>query len=117
MRTPIVPPWCLYTKGPRTREQFLALGYHIWNDPGSIRHRYTLDVSAELIGILGVGVTLLVGLGGLLLALWSRTDKRLDRMSGRLDGVVTELRRLGERVARLEALAQIRPADTPATGH
>ena len=75
-----------------------------------------MDLSAELIGILGVGVTLLVGLGGLLLALWSRTDKRLDRMSGRLDGVVTELRRLGERVARLEALAQIRPADTPATG-
>ena len=75
-----------------------------------------MEMSAELIGILGVGVTLLVGLGGLLLAFWSRTDKRLDRMGGRLDGVVTELRRLGERVARLEALAQIRPADTPASG-
>lgn len=80
-------------------------------------------MSAELIGILGVGVTLLVGLGGLLLALWSRTDKRLDRISGRLDGVVTELRRLGERVARLgervarlEAHAEIRPADASPTG-
>ena len=75
-----------------------------------------MDMSAELIGILGVGVTLLIGLGGLLLALWSRTDKRLDRMSGRLDGVVTELRRIGERVARLEALAEIRPADASSTG-
>ena len=53
-------------------------------------------MSAELIGILGVGATLLVGLGGLLLALWSRTDKRLA-------GLELELRRLGERVDRLLA--------------
>lgn len=90
--------------------------YRIWYDMGSTRNCRTTDMSAELIGILGVGVTLLIGLGGLLLALWSRTDKRLDRMSGRLDGVVTELRRLGERVARLESLAEIRPADASTTG-
>ena len=33
-----------------------------------------MDMSAELIGILGVGVTLLVGLGGLLLALLGELD-------------------------------------------
>ena len=69
-------------------------------------------MSAELIGILSVGAAL----GALLLALGSRTDKRLDRISGRLDGMVAELRKLGERVARLEALAEIRPADAPAPG-
>ena len=99
-------------------------------------------MSAELIGILGVGATLLVGLGGLLLALWSRTDKRMDafqarteqrmdafqarteqrmdriegKMSEALGEVGTELRKLGERVARLEALAEIRPAVEPAPG-
>ena len=88
-------------------------------------------MSAELIGILGVGATLLVGLGGLLLALWSRTDKRMDafqarteqrmdriegKMSAALGEVGTELRKLGERVARLEALAEIRPAVEPAPG-
>ena len=88
-------------------------------------------MSAELIGILGVGATLLVGLGGLLLALWSRTDKRMDafqarteqrmdriegKMSKALGEVGTELRKLGERVARLEALAEIRPAVEPAPG-
>ena len=110
-------------------------------------------MSAELIGILGVGATLLVGLGGLLLALWSRTDKRMDafqarteqrmdafqarteermdayqarteqrmdriggKMSEALGEVRTELRKLGERVARLEALAEIRPAVGSAPG-
>ena len=88
-------------------------------------------MSAELIGILGVGATLLVGLGGLLLALWSRTDKRMDafqarteqrmdriggKMSEALGEVRTELRKLGERVARLEALAEIRPVVGPAPG-
>ena len=68
-------------------------------------------MSAELIGILGVGATLLVGLGGLLLALWSRTDKRLDSLE-------LELRRLGERVARIEGLLEGTrrhlPLDAPA---
>ena len=41
-------------------------------------------MSAELIGIIAVGATLLVGLGGLLLALWSRTDKRLDALDSAL---------------------------------
>lgn len=52
-------------------------------------------MSAELIGILGVGVAL----GGLVLTLQSRTDKRLDAFGG-------ELRRLAERVARLEGLIE-----------
>ena len=85
-------------------------------------------MSAELIGILAVGATLLVGLGGLVLALQTRTDKRLDAMEAqtgkrfdameartgkrfdaieaRLDEVQAEVRRLGERVARSEGLMQ-----------
>ena len=66
-------------------------------------------MSAELIGILSVGVAL----GGLLLALWSRTDKRLDTLEN-------ELRRQGERVARIEGLIEgaglFRQADVPAHG-
>ena len=70
-------------------------------------------MSAELIGILSVGVAL----GGLVLALWSRTDKRLDTLE-------TELRRQGERVARIEGLIEgliegaglFRQADVPAHG-
>ena len=50
-------------------------------------------MSAELIGILSVGAAL----GGLVLLLQARTDKRLDVLE-------SELRRLGERVARLEGL-------------
>ena len=66
-------------------------------------------MSAELIGILSVGVAL----GGLLLALWSRTDKRLDTLEN-------ELRRQGERVARIAGLIEraglFRQADVPAHG-
>ena len=66
-------------------------------------------MSAELIGILSVGVAL----GGLLLALWSRTDKRLDTLEN-------ELRRQGERVARIKGLIEgaglFRQADVPAHG-
>ena len=61
----------------------------------------------ELIGILSVGVAL----GGLLIALQARTDKRLDAFEKRMDafgqelgGLRVELRALGERVARLEGL-------------
>ena len=64
-------------------------------------------MSAELIGILSVGVAL----GGLLIALQARTDKRLDGFEKRLDGFGQELaglrvefRALGERVARLAGL-------------
>ncbi len=52
-------------------------------------------MSAELIGILSVGAAL----GGLVLVLQARTDKRLDVLE-------SELRRLGERVARLEGLIE-----------
>ena len=77
-------------------------------------------MSAELIGILSVGVAL----GGLVLVLQARTDKRLDalqaRTDRRLDALQAELRRLGERVARLEGLIEgsglFRPADAPAPG-
>ena len=78
-------------------------------------------MSAELIGILGVGATLLVGLGGLLLALWSRTDKRLDGLELELrrlgERVDRRLAHLGERVARIEGMMErgrpLRAADAP----
>ena len=57
------------------------------------------DIGAELTGILGAGATLRVGLGGLILTLQSRTDKRLD-------GFENQLRRLGECVALLEGLIE-----------
>lgn len=88
---------------------------------GSARHCHTPDMSAELIGILSVGVAL----GGLGLALQVRADKRLDRIEAKMDkelgGLRTELRhlgervaQLGERVARIEGAALFRPADGPA---
>lgn len=60
-----------------------------------------------LIGIFGVGAALgglVLTLGGLMLSLQSRTDKRLDAFGGELSGLRSELRALGERVARLEGL-------------
>ena len=69
-------------------------------------------MSAELIGILGAGVAL----GGLLLALQGRTDKELGAVRRELHRLGERVALLGEGVARLEALAEIRPADTPATG-
>lgn len=56
-------------------------------------------MSAELIGILGVGAALLVGLGGLILTIggWLRGDIR---------GLRSELQALGNRVARLEGLIE-----------
>ena len=56
-------------------------------------------MSVELIGILAVGATLLVGLGGLVLTLHARTDKRLDSVDGELR---SDIRSLAERVAALE---------------
>jgi len=59
-------------------------------------------VSPELIGILSVGAALaglVLALGGLMLTLQSRTDKRLDGFDG-------ELRAVGRRVARLEGLIE-----------
>ena len=59
-------------------------------------------MSPELIGILSVGAALGglgLTLGGLMLTLQSRTDKRLDRFG-------VDLRRLTERVARLEGLIE-----------
>ena len=81
---------------------------------------YGKGVSAELIGILGVGAALgglVLTLGGLMISLQSRTDtrtdKRLDAFDKRLDAFVDELsglrgelRALGERVARLEGLIE-----------
>lgn len=89
-------------------------------------------MSAELIGILSVGVAL----GGLGLALQVRTDKRLDarqvrtdkrldrieaKMDKELGALRTELRQLGdrmaqlgERVARIEGAALFRSADASA---
>lgn len=93
-------------------------------------------MSAELIGILSVGVAL----GGLVLALqvrtdrrldarqvrtdrrldaWQvRTDRRLDRIEAKMDrelaALRTELRQLGVRVARIEGAALFRSADVPA---
>ena len=66
-------------------------------------------------------------LAGLMLTTQSRTDNRLDRIEDRLGWclsevriglreVRTELHRLGERVARLEAFAEIRPGDTSVPG-
>ena len=80
-------------------------------------------MSAELIGILAVGATLLVGLGGLVLALQARTDKRLESVGGELR---SDIRSLAERVAalergqaRLEGLIEgsglFRPAEAPET--
>ena len=56
-------------------------------------------MSPELIGILSVGAALFVGLGGLVLTLQSRTDKRLDALRAEL---WAELQRLAERMGALE---------------
>ena len=74
-------------------------------------------MSPELIGILSVGAALgglVFTLGGLMLTLQSRTDKRLDGFQG-------ELRQLTKRVTRLEGLFERsrlfrRPESFEATG-
>ena len=66
-------------------------------------------MSAEFIGILGVGAALgglVLALAGLMLTLQSRTDRRLDAFERHLDALGAELRTLGEGVARLERLIE-----------
>ena len=71
------------------------------------------EMSAELIAIISVGATLLVGLGGLVLVLQVRTDKKLDTLE-------TELQSVDRRLARLEGLVEgwsrFRPVAAPAPG-
>lgn len=63
-------------------------------------------MGAALIGILSEGAAL----GGLVLALQSRTDGFERRFGEELAGKRAELRALGERVARLESSGVFRPA-------
>ena len=80
------------------------------------RGSYPVGVSPELIGILSVGAAL----AALVLTLQARADKRLDGLGLRLEGFERELRRLSERVARLEGLIEgsglFRSAETAAQG-
>ena len=66
-------------------------------------------MSAELIGILSVGAAL----AGLVLALQSRTDKRLDAFGSELRVLGERVGGLEQRVARLEGLIEglFRPAE------
>ena len=61
-------------------------------------------MSAELIGILGVGVALMVGLGGLILTIsgWLRGDIR--ELTGRVGALERGVGGLAQRVARIEGL-------------
>ena len=61
-------------------------------------------MSAELIGILGVGVALMVGLGGLILTIsgWLRGDIR--ELAGRVAALERGVGGLEQRVARIEGL-------------
>ena len=43
---------------------------------GGTRHFRTADVSSELVAVIAVGATLLVGLGGLIISIQSRTGNR-----------------------------------------
>ena len=64
-------------------------------------------MSAELIGIIGVGATLLgaaVALAGLVLHGQSRTNKRFDAVDRRFDALAAGLSDNRERLARLEGL-------------
>ena len=70
-------------------------------------------MSAELVGILSVGVALFVGLGGLTLALWRdvRADvhalsARVDGLATRVDALAVRVDRLSDRVARLEGVVE-----------
>ena len=71
-----------------------------------------MDISAELIGILSVGVAL----GGLMLKMQGETRRDIRQLGER----VARIEGLIERVARIEGLiegaALFRPADAPVTG-
>ena len=73
-------------------------------------------MSPELIGILSVGAAL----AALVMTMQARSDKRLDGLGLRLDSFERELRRLSERVARLEGLIEgtglFRPGESAAQG-
>ena len=70
-------------------------------------------MSAELIGILSVGVALLVGLGGLILTIagWLRGDIRA--LGERMAGLEQRMAGLEQRVARFEGLIErvFRPSE------
>ncbi|MDE0164447.1 MAG: hypothetical protein OXL36_05055 [Bryobacterales bacterium] len=66
-------------------------------------------MSAELIGILSVGVALVglvLALGCLVFNLQSRTDKRLDEFGSELRRLSDRLSRLEGRVSRIEGLIE-----------
>lgn len=63
----------------------------------------------EILKILGDSVPV-IALAGLL---WKRLDRIEDKMDKELGEVRAELRRLAERVARIEGAALFRPADAP----
>ena len=75
-----------------------------------------MDVSSELVAILGVGVAL----AGLMLAGQQRTDKRMDRIEDRLTAVETGQARMDGKPGFLENYilgrnaAPDRPAEAPA---
>ena len=76
-------------------------------------------MSAELIGIVGVGAALLVGLGGLILAIagWLRSDIRALRteLCTQTQSLGARVAGLEQRVARIEGLLEgvFRPAEVP----
>ncbi len=57
-------------------------------------------MSLELIGILGVGATLFVGLGGLMVAGWTMIDRRLAEVDLRVAHVEGSLKRVEELLLR-----------------
>ena len=70
-------------------------------------------MSAELIGILGVGVAL----AGLILTGQARLHKRIDELVARLAAVESCMGALEQRIARLEGVLEgaglFRPAEAP----
>lgn len=64
---------------------------------GGTRHCRTTDMSRGLAAVIAVGATLLVGLGGLIIGLRSRTGNRLDRIESKVHSQ-------GERIAHVEGL-------------
>ena len=67
-------------------------------------------MTPELIGILSVGAVLLVGVGGLTLALWRDVGRRIERLDQRLSADIRDLRAdvrgLDRRMARVEGVIE-----------